>query len=235
MSAHQPDADVADGELSDADRLLVALSHEFGDQPGSFTTALERLLSEINLGDERFQKLQSTISQLRHELSTAASPELEDLWHRALRIVALTHTRRLEQRRLEDDQAYYRLMENGERFGSALDLPTLTTALAGSLLALGIRHAYVSRYPEATQSDLECFVAVRDGARYYPPRPRFIAQDLMPYDAFPQDRRSTFLAFPLTFDALQFGVAVFEAGSGLARQAIYQGYIGPSRSRGTET
>ena len=98
---------------------------------------------------------------------------------------------------------------------SQMDLPTLTAALSGALLALGIQHAYVSRYPDAIQTELECFVSVRDGAPYYPPNPRFLAEELMPCGVFPQDRRSTFFAFPLTFDALHLGAAVFEGRSGV--------------------
>lgn len=210
----QQGGDAIGSIAADTGHLLAALKHEFSDRPASFITTVERLLSEINLGDERFQKLQTIVTRLRRDFSDVASPELEDLWHRARTSIALTHTRRLEQRRLEDDQAYHRLMENGERFGTALDLPKLTVALSASLLALGIEHAYVSRYPDANQSELECFVSVRDGAPYHPPNPRFEAEELIPCAAFPQNRRSTFLAFPLTFDGQNLGAVVFEAGSG---------------------
>lgn len=214
VTTHQLD-EALDGAGADAVRLLAAIRLEFSCGPASFIGELERLLAEISLGDERIQRLQAIITRLRCAFAGVASPELEDIWHQARNMIALTHTRRLEQRRLDDDQAYHRLMEGGERFGTSLDLPTLTSALSGALLALGIDHAYVSRFIDPSQRELECFVAVRSGAPYFPPNPRFPAQDMMPVGAVPLERRSTFLAFPLTFDALNLGAALFEARPGV--------------------
>ncbi len=211
----------------DADELalLTALTHERGTLRDRFVQQLEDVLADGSSSNDRYQRLQFTITRLRDAFADVVTPELEDLWHYARNSVALTNTRRQEQLRLEQDQVIHRLIENGERFGTALDLATLQPALTGALLTLGIGHAYISRYTDASERELECFVAVRDGAPYQPPQPRFAAEELMPPGRYPTSRRSTLLVFPLAFDAQNLGVAVFEARDGISGYQIVRDQI----------
>lgn len=190
-------------------RILNALAREFTDEPKSLIHEVESILFATE-NNETFQTLQTTITHLRYEFAPIATLELEDLWYQACSLIALTNTRRQEQLRLDRDQAYYRWIDVGERFGAALDLATLTPALTDALLTLGIDHAYISHYTDDLQQELECIVAIRNGAAYEPLNRRFPADALMPSGAYPTARAATFLAFPLAFNAQNLGVAVFE-------------------------
>ncbi len=216
----------ADGSSPDSLRLLSALEREFdGTRPGGFLEELTGRLAALGSGNEEYQNLQVAISRLRREFSEVATPELEDLWHQARSVIALTNTRRQEQLRQEHDQAYYRLIDNNERFAAALDLPTLKSALSGALLTLGMNHTCVSHYTDAAQRYLECFVAIRDGVACEPENPRFPAEELMPQSSYPESRRSTFLVFPLAFDGKNLGVAVFESRPGVNGYQIVRDQI----------
>jgi phosphoserine phosphatase RsbU/P len=201
---------VVNAKVSDADRLIEALEKEFSGKSNSFIREVEDLVENFDARDDRFQQLQGVMTWLRGKFASVASTELEDLWQEARLLVAFTHARRLEQQRFNDDDAYHRIMDNGEHFRAALDLPTLTTALSKALQSLGMNHAYVSRYGEHDQRELECFLAIRDGQAFQPINPRFPAEELMPRGAYRPERRSSFLLFPLAFDTQNLGVVVFE-------------------------
>ena len=218
-------SDTADPRKRDPSaRLLDALAREFAGAPEALILELKLILSDMEESEE-FQILQSLIGQWRHQFASVAIPELNDLWFRASTVIALTNTRRQEQLRLDHDQAYYRWIDVGERFGAALDLSTLAPALTDALLTLGIEHAYVSRYANTDQNELECFVAIRDARHYDPPIRRFPADHLAPTNAIHTSRRATFLAFPLTFNATNLGVAVFELRAEIAGYPIVRDQI----------
>ncbi|MGE5787038.1 MAG: substrate-binding domain-containing protein, partial [Myxococcales bacterium] len=217
--------DARDDCSADVTRLVAAIAREFDGSPGAFMAEVDRILVEVGAGNERYQMLQTVISRLRRAFTDVATPELEDLWHQARSLIALTNTRRQEQLRQEHDQAYYRLVDNGERFAAALDLPTLKAALSGALQAVGMDHSYISYYPDPEQRELECFVAMRDGVVYEPVTPRFAAEELMPLSVYPESRRITLLLFPLSFDARNQGVAVFEARPGVNGYQIVRDQI----------
>ncbi len=212
-------------EDPDALSLLDAIEREFSGQPEAFIVELGNVLAAVGSGNERYQNLQTTITWLRREFKTVATPELQDLWHQARSLIALTNTRRQEQLRLDHDFEFFRLTDIGERFGAALDLPALKSALSGSLLRLGMDCAFISHFADTNQRELECLVAVRDGAAYEVEMPRFPAESLLPPGAFPQQRRTTFLVFPLAFDAQLLGVAVFEVRPGVSGYQIVRDQI----------
>jgi phosphoserine phosphatase RsbU/P len=195
-----------DGHLA---RLLDALAREFEGEKGALVRELEDMLFDTE-DNEAFQILIRKIERLRYEFAPVATPELDDLWYHACTHIALTNTRRQEQWRLDYDQIYYRWIDVGEGFSAALDLPTLAPALSQALLTIGVKDAFVSRYADAGQRELECIVALRNGAVYDPPARRFPADALMPEGAFPETRRVTCLVFPLAFHAQNLGVALFE-------------------------
>lgn len=190
-------------------RLLDALAREFAGEPGALVRELDGILFNTE-DNETYHTLQELITCLRREFAPVATRELDEVCYLACAHVGLANTRRQEQLRLDHDQAYYQWIDVGEGFGGALDLPTLGPALAHALLTIGIDHAFISRYPDARHQELECIVDLRNGTICDPPQRSFPSEALMPEGAFPEERRATFLAFPLAFRARNFGVAVFE-------------------------
>jgi two-component system, cell cycle sensor histidine kinase and response regulator CckA len=80
---------------------------------------------------------------------------------------------------------------------------------------MGVENAIISLYVEDDRSRLAPFLCLRDGQVFEPVEPDYQATELFPPGAWPHDVRRTSFVLPLTADARQIGVAVFEFTSGL--------------------
>ncbi len=190
--------------------LLSALGDELDGQGPRFVGAVKTALSLLGGDHEQRQSLQVTLRQLREELRPILSTPLEDLFHDASAVVALTDARIGVQQRLEIDQAYSLLMEKGEEFSNALDLPGLSQGLCRSLPALGMNTAFISLYPHHDTTRLNALVCLVDGASVTPAQNEFSSQSLIPPGVLSEARRRTWLVLPLVLKTRCIGIAVFE-------------------------
>ncbi len=202
------------GSEQDLCSLQQAVSREVsGAEPGLEVT-VRRLLELIGNDDERRESLQLGLSRLRDELRPICSPLLEDIFHDAQNLIALADRRVQVQQRLEIDQAYSLLMQQGEQFSNALDYAGLSEGLRQALPTLGMHTAFFSTQPSGDGSSLEPLLCLVDGERRTAPAASFPAHRLYPEGVLDRSERHTLLAFPLIRNGRNLGVAVFQYTSG---------------------
>ncbi len=198
-----------------SDVLVEALALELGGCRGSFLEAVERVASSVEESQEQYEELQKAISLLRNELYVYAEPQLEDLWDAARRAVAFANTRGQAHRLMEVDLTYRHLLTTSEHFSSTLDLTDLERCVATELCEMGVQNAVISLYAEDDRSRLTPFLCLRDGSFLASVERDYPATELFPRGAWSSDERRTSFVLPLTADARQIGVAVFEFTPGL--------------------
>ena len=138
-----------------------------------------------------------------------ATPELEDLWYRALERTALVSARNHVRDRVQLLYSFQRASGIGREIAGPLDLPSLREALLRGLPAVGVRDAFVSRYPDGNTAQLESLVCLRQGAEWRPPVARYAATDFVPPQAYPEDQRRTLVILPVTVNIERWGLLVF--------------------------
>ncbi len=204
-----------DGGLDAARVLLDGLQAELDGSPHRFVQAVERVAGWIEQSEEQYEELQKVISLLRNELYAFSRPGLEDVWDEARRTVAFANTRRQAQRLMEVDLTYRHLLTTSEHFSSTLDLSDLKRCVADELREMGVQNAVICLYVEEDKSLLSPFLCLKRGQVYEPRVEAYEATELFPPGAWPADARHTSFVLPLTVDARQIGVAVFEFTAGL--------------------
>jgi phosphoserine phosphatase RsbU/P len=195
---------------ADAQRLLSGILRELESGPGELLGAVREILAEVDNDHERYQDLQTTITRLRDELRSVTTQQIEDLWHEARSHVALTSNRVQVQQRLEIDDAYARLIEQGEAFSTALDRSSFKRGLEKALPAVGIQTAFISVFPGVGSAELEPLVCLLNGTTIETPSSPFVPNRLVPTGILSADERRTLVVFPLVFKTRRLGVAAFE-------------------------
>jgi DNA-binding LacI/PurR family transcriptional regulator/signal transduction histidine kinase/ActR/RegA family two-component response regulator len=196
--------------VEEADRLLTAVAAERAGEPRAFTTAIEEMLDESGGNNERYRALHHAVTHLREELRRVAGSAYDDVLFDALSSVAFANTTAQAQHRLEIDQTYHRLLLlSAHGVSIAFDLPSLKQAFQRSLGDAGVHTAFVSRWVSETSKELEPFVCLLDGAPVSPSIDRYPGHALMPPIAWDDEKRKTFLLFPVSFETQRQGVVAF--------------------------
>ncbi|MBN1605525.1 MAG: substrate-binding domain-containing protein [Polyangiaceae bacterium] len=217
---------VREADAADEAALLVAsLQAELDGQTDAFPTAIETLLSKPGDDDERYQRLQATISCLRAELREVTTVDLEDLWHDARSLVTLVNARHHAQQRSRIDEACRLWVEVQDLLSTAIDATDLSRSLAKGLQAIGIQSAFVSQCPEGQKSELEPLFCMLGGHPCQAANSRYPARELYPSEEYPGSHRHTSLVFPLAFEAQPLGVAVFECAAAVAGYDVLRSQI----------
>lgn len=197
-----------------ADRLLKGLQDELTGCPDAFVRAVEGTFEDAKGDDERFRALQNAVSWLREELRTHAGADLESLWYDAISAIALANTTAQVAQRLKIEEDYAKLFAGGEQLSVAVDVATLREGLARGLPLAGYPTAFVSRFLDGSETELEPVLCLTDGEVKEVARASFPACHLYPSEAYLPDRRHTSLVFPLTFETQRLGIGVFEYSPG---------------------
>ena len=193
-----------------ANALVAALQAELSGLPLAFAHSLERLLDQAGEDYLQYRMLQDAIEWLREEMRDFAALELERLWAESLVSIATAITAIQVQHRVAIDQNYRKLLATGEQVGIAWDWESLERSLLKALPGTGVRTAYLSRFTDGSAKELQPILCMLDGRPQSPLPFAFPAQELFPPDSFAESRRSTLLVFPMVFETLRLGVAVFE-------------------------
>jgi DNA-binding LacI/PurR family transcriptional regulator/signal transduction histidine kinase/ActR/RegA family two-component response regulator len=196
--------------VEEAERLLRAIAAERAGTPRAFTSTIEEMLDESGGDNESYRALHHAVSYLREELRGVAGSPLDDVLFDALSSVAFANTTAQAQHRLEIDETYHRLLLSSHGVSIAFDLRSLKNAFQRSLAEAGVRTAFVSRWVSETSKELEPFVCLQDGEPVHSSLERYPAHALMPPIAWDEQRRKTFLLFPVSFETQRQGVAAFE-------------------------
>ena len=201
-------------------RLVEALEVEIEGTPGEFLAALSDPLEEVD-GHAGFEKLQRAVGTLRQLLNRS---DLEPVWQSAERAIESAMARAQARQKLATDVVFQNLLRSGERFLQAsLGWPDLARVIGEELNEQRIRNACISLYEGTNRSTLKPFVRLREGERDAYDDELFEAGSLVPAPA--SDRRRTWFALPLTFEAEELGVAAFELGSGMVVHEMLRGQI----------
>jgi DNA-binding LacI/PurR family transcriptional regulator/signal transduction histidine kinase/ActR/RegA family two-component response regulator len=202
-------------------RLVEALEVEIEGTPGEFLAALSDPLEEVGDAHAGFEKLQRAVGALRQLLGR---PDLEAVWQSAERAIESAMARAQARQKLATDVVFQNLLRSGERFMQAsLGWPALARVIGEELNEQRIRNACISLYEGANRTTLKPFVRLREGERDAYGDERFDAGSLIPVPA--SDRRRTWFALPLTFEAEELGVAAFELGTGMVVHEMLRGQI----------
>ncbi len=189
--------------------LVQALKEQLQGQSRAFSDALRRLIEVSGNDDTLYDDLQIAITLLRRELLPLGAAELEELWHDARRQVAAANTHWRVRQRLRVETLYTSLLRTGERFSTTLDRKTLEHVLEEELANAQIHDAVIALYAHKDRSRLQPLFCCRAGVPYRP-KGDYSAHRLLPEEAVDPDRRQSWVMLPLTFEAEQLGVAVFE-------------------------
>jgi DNA-binding LacI/PurR family transcriptional regulator/signal transduction histidine kinase len=193
--------------------LFAALREELLGSPGAFVNGLDRVLGERGADYDHHQALHNIVDALRNEFRPVSNRELDDLWYQALSLIAYRTTTAAVRHRVDLDNEYSRLLSTADRISVALDLPTLGEAIAASLVNVGLKTAFISRFDEE-RKNLVPLAAIFDGEPLATGHDPFLAQELVPPGGLPVARRRTLVVFPLVFELDWLGVAAFEHASG---------------------
>jgi DNA-binding LacI/PurR family transcriptional regulator/serine phosphatase RsbU (regulator of sigma subunit) len=196
---------------------------------GLFDTYLRGVLRPVAAAGGDVSAWQEAITSMRRALVPALITDparwldAEDLWQAARVTIAEIAESVQARQRLHVDRWSRALSETSEALLSAVDTGTLARTIAQKLPQLGIGSCFLSTFaaggeaaadgaPPAEARLMLAYDASRGGAEREPAARAFPARELMPADAWPADRRWTFIVEPLTFEAQQFGMVLFERG-----------------------
>jgi DNA-binding LacI/PurR family transcriptional regulator/signal transduction histidine kinase/ActR/RegA family two-component response regulator len=211
-----------------ATRLLDGLRAQIAGEPDAFHQALVGLLDTggtAGSDSERQRLLQSAICYLRDELRPWSDLNLERVLFDALNLVALSNTTSQIQHRLLLDENYLRLLSVGEQASIAFDLASLRDALVKGLPNAGVRTAYLACITGDAGTTLRSVMCLRDGALLEGGDVEYPASELLPPCALANDRRASFLVFPLAFENQLLGVIAFNYSDGINGYAAFRNEI----------
>ena len=192
--------------------LVNALVTQLDGQTGAFDAALEDTLEDIRSYNEGHQALQVVIDRLRNEFRGFANRELDDTWDHARRRIALSNTHSQAQQRYALAEDYERWIGINENLAGAFDLESLSQRLIPALLNAGLSSFAISLFKHNTLTELVPYVAVIDGRPVELPVSRYAAKLIFPPNFQSHDQRHTWVAYPLVFEGLRQGIALFENG-----------------------
>jgi DNA-binding LacI/PurR family transcriptional regulator/signal transduction histidine kinase/ActR/RegA family two-component response regulator len=205
--------------------LLDALQSELEGHVESFIGALECLLEEPENQETCCQELMLMIGELRDMLREAVSPELDELWNDARMLIATFVSRHQAQRRLWTAEAHGRMARANEICLGAQDLPALSAAIADGLSEMGIGTCFVARYCDDALDKLEPLICWVDGKVETAPSSPFPASNLFPPAPRLDERRRSWLLFPLAIETLPLGLVIFESSPNVDGWQIYRDHI----------
>jgi DNA-binding LacI/PurR family transcriptional regulator/signal transduction histidine kinase/ActR/RegA family two-component response regulator len=209
----------------DLTSMLDALEREFEGHAESFLMALEDILLAPAVKESHCQQLMLVVTELRDELRDAASPVLEDMWNDARTLIASTMSRSQAQRRLATAEAHVHTARANEMCLCALDLTSLGDAIAAGLTEMGIDTCLVARYGDNALNKLEPIICWIDGRTQACLSSSFPASRLFPPDIQLEERRRSWLVFPLAFEAQPLGLVIFEDNPTVDGWQIYRDHI----------
>ena len=208
-----------------ATRLLDGLRAEMTGRREAFQTALLGLLDGAGVDNEGQRMLQSAICYIRDELRGWSDVEVERILFDALNLVALSNTTTQIQHRLLLDENYLRLLSVGEQASVAFDLASLRDALVKGLPSAGVRTAYLACVEGEASVMLRSAMCLRDGELLGGEDVEYAASDLLPPSALRDERRETFLVFPLALENQLLGVIAFNYSDGINGYAAFRNEI----------
>jgi DNA-binding LacI/PurR family transcriptional regulator/signal transduction histidine kinase/ActR/RegA family two-component response regulator len=206
-----------------ATALLDGVRAELCGQRDAFQQALAGLLERAGNDGERQRLLQSAICYLRDELRDGADLRLERVLFDGLNLVAAASTTSQIQHRLLLDENYLRLLSVGEQASIAFDLASLRDALVKGLPNAGVRTAYLACV--TGEASLRPVMCLRDGLLVAGDDGEYPASQLLPPGALTEERRETFLLFPLGFENQLLGVIAFNYSDGINGYAAFRNEI----------
>ena len=208
-----------------ATRLLEGLRAEVRGQREALHDAIVALVDEAGTDSERPRMLQSAICYLRDELRGWSNLEVERALFEGLNMVALFATTSQMQHRLLLDENYLRLLSVGEQASIAFDLASLRDALVKGLPNAGVRTAYLACVAGDAKDVLRPAMCLRDGELVDADNVDYPASQLLPPGALTNDRRESFLVFPLAFENQLLGVIAFSYSDGINAYAAFRNEI----------
>ncbi|HXJ22449.1 MAG TPA: substrate-binding domain-containing protein [Polyangia bacterium] len=208
-----------------ATRLIDGVRAEIDGQRDAFHQALVGLLDMVGADSERQRLLQSAICYLRDELRPRSDLRLERAFFDGLSLVAAANSTSQIQHRLLLDENYLRLLSVGEQASIAFDLASLRDALIKGLPNAGVRTAYLACVSGDAGTALRPVMCLRDGVLVSDDETEYPASQLLPACALTQERRETFLVFPLAFENQLLGVIAFNYSDGINGYAAFRNEI----------
>jgi serine phosphatase RsbU (regulator of sigma subunit) len=137
---------------------------------------------------------------------------VERIWHSARVLVGAASIRSQGRQRISTEHVTQLLGRSGERFAATLSLPLLKKALVEELPGLQVRRAAVSLYCGRFSKELKPFLLMLDGEERAVAADPFPETRVAPEEALAGPTCQHSVVVPLTFEAEQLGVAVFDAG-----------------------
>jgi len=208
-----------------ATRLLEGLRAELRGRREAFHQAIVGLLDDAGTDNERPHMLQTAICYLRDELRNWSNLQVERVLFDGLNLVALSNTTSQMQHRLLLDENYLRLLSVGEQASIAFDLESLRDALVKGLPNAGVRTAYLACVVGDPKDVLRSAMCLRDGELLPMEDVDYPASRLLPPGALTEDRRESFLVFPLAYENQLLGVIAFSYSDGINAYAAFRNEI----------
>ena len=192
-----------------------------GNESSSFLSVLEELLLKDTSKGSDASAWHDVITALRGQLLPCLPARhqsrsvAENLWQYARLLVTSVVERIQVQHRLEAEQWVRILSETNEAVITTFDIKALTRSVAEQLPKLGIGSCYLALFEESTSDELAHLIMAHDATRPLSPdilgQP-FETKHLVPANAFPTDRRTSYIVEPLFFRQQRLGYALFEMG-----------------------
>jgi signal transduction histidine kinase/DNA-binding LacI/PurR family transcriptional regulator/AraC-like DNA-binding protein/CheY-like chemotaxis protein len=212
-----------------AEQLLDAFTMELqGENPGSFLLVLEEILGEVTTTGGNVGAWQRALSVLRHHLLPIIDPEIlsqtEDLWQQGRVLIGEIAQHVQISHRFQTEQQAQVLRDISQSLVTSFEMTELMDVLAQKLPKLGIAGCYLSLYenPDLPTGWARMILAYNKETRIElrPGGWRFHAQELVPTELLPTERRATLVVKPLYFQDEQLGFVVFDGGIEVGK--IYQ-------------
>jgi DNA-binding LacI/PurR family transcriptional regulator/serine phosphatase RsbU (regulator of sigma subunit) len=191
---------------------------------GLFATYLREILRPVVAAGGDVGAWHEVITTMRRALVPALITDparwldAEDLWQGARVAIAEIAESAQARRRLHVDRWSRTLSQTSEALLSTVDTATLARTVAQKLPHFGIDSCFLATFegaaasPQAEASLRLAYDASRGGTERELDATAFPARELLPEGEWPAHRRWTFIVEPLTFEAHQFGMVLFEMG-----------------------
>jgi DNA-binding LacI/PurR family transcriptional regulator/serine phosphatase RsbU (regulator of sigma subunit) len=204
-------------------RLIDAFFDELGGQRGRFVSTFEQILQPVVAAGTDVGAWHSVITTMRQQMVPALLNEpdrwldAEDLWQAGRVLIGDLAERAQARQRLRVDRWARTLSETAEALLATSHVTALIGGVAERLPRFGIETCFLALYegeerPPAESRLVLAYDAAHGGTRHDLAQQRFSARELIPPGQWPVERRWTFIVEPLSFEAEQFGVALFEMG-----------------------
>ena len=198
-----------------AKRMVEAIANEVDGVTGSFLTVLESILVMGDFRPRLIDELQNAVSVLREQFSGVPrqrTVNFESVWNEAREVLwdAATSEQMKNQVAADLTSALF-LRRTAAEEPVRLTQDAMVKAITDEFDTIGLKNGLVSVFTGDDRDELECIVAIRDGAPVFLENDRYSVRTIVP-PFLERDERMSYVVIPLIKGDERLGIMVLQFG-----------------------